>query len=163
MRPRPPKIKRAPNRCDQFSQLTSRETNSGYARKDVDAALRASCQTGTARELSNAGARNPAADIYHIARCPEGRATSLLDGRAESDRLQGLGAVKGDKTNAVGMRVLRDSPNAKAIAIALNGSDASLAKHHYRIIGIESMCATLKQVGKVLHAMKWECEVYDAA
>ena len=49
------------------------------------------------------------------------------------------------------------------MAVAIRVADASLAKDRYRITGIESKCAALGQIGSVLRALKWECEVYRAA
>ena len=94
---------------------------------------------------------------------PEGHDKTLADACADAQRLGALGAVKHEKTNAIGLRIIRDSPQAKQVAVAIRGTDASLAKGRYRIAGIESKCATLTQIGSALHTMKWECEVYHAA
>ena len=80
--------------------------------------------------------------MHQTARYPGGRATSLWDGHAESDTFHSLGIVNCDKTKAVSIRLLSDSSNAKAAAIAVRGSDASIAKHRYRMAGIEPTCAT---------------------
>ena len=65
-----------------------------------------------------------------------------------------MGAARGDTDTALGVRVLRDTPTATAVCVALHGSDASLAEDRYRITGIESQCASTGQVTTVLKATK---------
>ena len=130
---------------------------------DLLTVFKAPGQTGTTYEISHMGAKTPATDDYHVVLYPDGQPKTLAESYADPQRLGALGAVKHEKANAIGLRVRRDSPQAKQVPVAIRGTHASLAKDRYRTTGIESKCATLGQTGSVLHALKWECEVYHAA
>ena len=82
----------------------------GIGQADLHTVLRASGQTGTTYEINHMGARTPVPDDFLTVLYPEGHNKTLADAYAETQRLGALGAVKHEKTNAIGLRIIRDPP-----------------------------------------------------
>ena len=125
--------------------------------------LRASGQTGTTYDLSNVGISEELADKYQPVWFPADAQPTMAEAFAKTVDLQALGVVKHPKSGLLGVRTLRNSPQAKAAAIAIEGTDAVLAQTRYRITGIEAKCATTGQITKVLATLAWDAKVYHSA
>ena len=137
----------------------------GVSLQAVDKVLAGSGQLGATYDLSNVGADEPTADKYQTVWFPEDQPITMADAYQKSVELKALGVVRHGKSGLLGIRVLRGSAVAKAAAVGIRGSEATLAKTRYRITGIASRHATLTQIAKTLTGptVKWDCEVYHTA
>ena len=135
----------------------------GVSLQAADKVLAASGQIGATYDLSNVGADEPTADKYQIVWFPDDAQPTMAEAYQKSVELKALGVVRHAKSNHLGIRVTRDTDTAKAVAKAIRGSDATLAKERYRITGIASKHATMTQIAKALQGINWDCEVYHTA
>ena len=135
----------------------------GIGQQDLHQVLQASGSTGVTYEPSTQMAQAAISDKYQTIWFPDSYLGTLAEAHLKATQLNALGVVRHTIKGLLGIRAQRDSPEARATAVEIRGSDASLADNRYRITGIEGHLATLTQVKQVLSALKWSCEVYHVA
>ena len=155
--------------CKQLTRLgsglgkRSMQAIFGIGQQDIHQVLQASGSTGATYEPSTQMAQAAISDKYQIIWFPDSYLGTLAEAHTKATQLNALGVVRHNTKGLLGIRALRDSPEASATAVELRGSDASLADTRYRITGIAGHLATLTQVKQVLASLKWTCEVYHVA
>ena len=155
--------------CKQFTRwgsgLGKRSMSAifGIGQQDLHQVLQASGLTGATYEPSTQMAQAAIADKYQTIWFPDDYLGTLAEAHTKATLLKALGVVRHTTKGLLGIRALRDSSEARQTAIALRGSDASLADNRFRITGIQGHLATLTQVKKVLTSLQWTCEVYHVA